>query len=255
MKNTPWSISKANLAHQCTLRYHLKYSKRVAGHHIESSAGRIGSAAHQILEKMLKGDDFRTAFVAAAMSKLTRTEQLELKTYESGILRFLQIFGEWRTKMGRPEVYPELQLAVTADLVGTDYWDSDAFFRGVLDISAVVTKNGEKFAIIVDHKSGDVTEIDKYMDQLDAYVAISSIIYPEVVGAQAAIHWLRAESSLDQKPIVWGPMYYRTEIEETILPKFLKHLAEAEERVRGRPVPTAGWYCTFCEYQKTCPIK
>jgi hypothetical protein len=255
MSNAPWSISKANVAHQCTLRFHLQYNKRAKGHRIESSAGRIGSAVHEILERMLKGEEFRPSFMAASMQTLTRPEILELKTHKDGIHRFLDIFKKWRAKMGRPEVYPELQLAITTDLVETGYWDKDVFFRGVLDISAVVTKGDEKYAIIIDHKTGEVSDIEKYADQLESYVALASVIYPEIVGAQAAIHWVRAQEAANQKPVVWGPMYRRPEIESTILPKFLAHLAQAETLVQGRPTPTEGWYCQFCQYQDICPVK
>ena len=93
MSHAPWSISKANVAHECTYRFHLRYSKKVSGHRVENSAGRIGSAVHEILERMLKGGDFKLAFVASA-TKLTRPEILELKTYETGIKRFLTIFSE-----------------------------------------------------------------------------------------------------------------------------------------------------------------
>jgi hypothetical protein len=256
MSHAPWSISKANVAHECTLRFHLRYTKRAAGRRIENSAGRIGTAVHEILERMLRGEDFRMSFMSAAMENLTRNETLELKTHEVGIKRFFDIFAKWRDKMGRPEVYPELQLAITKDLTETGYWDDDCYFRGVLDVSCVVTRaGGDKYAIIIDHKSGDVSDIEKYEDQLDAYVALASIIYPEVVGAQAAIHWVKAQEALDQKTIAWGQLYMRPQIETHILPKFLGHLEAAEELVQARPTPTEGWYCQFCEYQDSCPIK
>jgi len=255
MSNAPWSISKANMAHECTYRFHMRYTKRAKGRRIENSAGRIGTAVHDILDRMLQGTEFKRAFVNASIQKLTRKEILELKTHEEGIKRFIERFADWRDKMGKPEVYPEVQMAITEELGETGYWDKDAYFRGVLDISTVVTRGDQKYAVIIDHKTGMPSDIEKYKPQLDSYVAMASVVYPDIVGAQAAIHWVRAQEAADEEVIAWGPMYKRPVIEKLILPQFLEHLQSAEARAQERPTPTEGWYCEFCEYQDSCPIK
>ena len=255
VSHAPWSISKANVAHECTLRFHLRYTKKATGRHVESSAGRIGTAVHDIIDRMLRGENYPSAFKSAAIKNLTRPEILELKTHERGILRFMAMFADWRARQGRPEVYSELQAAITEDKTATGYWDADCYFRGVMDISAVVTKVDDKFAVVIDHKTGQVSDIAKYQEQLEAYVVFAAIIYPDVSGAQAAIHWIQAEEALEQKPIVWAPMYRRDVIENVIAPRVFARLRSAEELSRGRPTPTEGWYCDFCEYRDSCPIK
>lgn len=255
MKNTPWSISKANVAHQCQYRYHLQYSKKTKGHRVESSAGRIGTAVHGILERMLAGGDYRESFIAEAMAGLTRPETLDLKTFESGIHRFVAMFKSWRRKMGGPEVYLEHQLAFTEAGALSEYWGDDTYFRCVYDIYTLVERDGKLYALVFDHKTGDPSDIDKYSAQLNSYLATAILTNPEVAGAQAAIHWVKAEEKKDEKPVVWGKMYTREDVLTSVVPSLREYLQAAEALTQERPKPTEGWYCDFCQYQKICPLK
>lgn len=256
MSYAPWSISKADVALACNLRFHLKYDRGEKGQAITSGAGRLGSAAHVMLERMLEGQPFERAFKAGVMkAALTHKEIYELKTYREPSERFLKKYRAWKEKYDVQEEHIEMQVAVNEDLEITDYWAKDTYFRGVFDLGTLVKRGGDTYLIIIDHKSGDPKPLEDYANQLHAYLVCALSLYPDIAGAQAAIHWLRAQEDLDQKVIEWTKMYSADAIRNELVPWFRSYLAQAQDRGDANPEPNEGWYCTFCEYQYKCPKK
>jgi CRISPR/Cas system-associated exonuclease Cas4 (RecB family) len=250
----PWSTSKIDVARSCTLRFHLKYLKKVPGEAVERSDGRIGSAVHLVLEKMLKGEDYRTAFTHAALySKITYKETLELKEFETAILRFMSKFEDLKTKTKVVDVHTEQQFAITRDLQACDYWDKDAWLRGVIDVAVHVERQGVPYLLVIDHKSGEIKDISNYKMQLFSYIVMGMAHFPEMGGIQPAIHWLKAEEVLQQKPVEWMAMTLADTIQTTVVPELRAHVEAAEVAAAETPKPSVGWYCEFCEYRKMCP--
>ncbi len=254
----PWSLSKAKIAKDCALRFHWKYVNKVPGKWVESSAGRMGSAVHQIIERMLIGHEYDVAFKQAAIdAKLTRPEMLELSTFKDPIHRFLERFLQFCDKNGveRDAIMVEQDLLVHRDLSpGFHFWnDPDLWIRGAADVAVPVPKQGQPYMIIVDHKTGEPRDIDEYLDQLKFYAVMSVGMFPEIAGAQAVIHWPRAEDPKDV--FAWGPMWSREYILDTLYPWVEEYLDDAEARGKAKPVPTEGWYCEYCEFRHRCPLQ
>ena len=250
----PWSTSKIDVAKACTLRFHLKYIKKAPGEPVERNDGRIGSAGHLVLEKMLQGSDYKTAFTHAALyGNITYKEMLILKEFETSILRFMSKFTDLKTNSTVVSVHTEQQLAVTEDLTPCDYWDKSAWLRGVIDLAIHVERQGKRYLLVIDHKSGEIKDISNYKMQLFSYIAMGIAHYPDIGGIQPAIHWLKAEEALKQKPVEWMKMTLPDRIHSTVIPELQTHVKSAEDAAIQPPKPSVGWYCEFCEYRKMCP--
>jgi len=257
----PWSISKGQVAHACNFRFNLKYIKREKGKRIERPEGRIGSAAHEFVEDCLKGMAYKTAYKKAVVAnRLTRNETLTLATYKDAVLAFVKRFAAWRDKLGvsTEDFFIEKEVAFDRETNLTGYWDKNTFFRGKWDIGAIVKRGDKRYVIVIDHKTGtppgptDEDPLSKYKDQLWAYIASAKVLYPDLVGAQAAIHWMKAEDPEDA--IVWGPMISAEKISQEVMPWFWKYFGDAGNKGVATPIPTKGWYCGFCEFRYRCPL-
>jgi len=256
MSYAPWSISKADVALACNLRFKLRYDVGEKGQAITSGAGRIGSAVHIVLETMLEGGSFEAGFKRGVMkAALTHKETYELKTYREPVDRFMKKYGDWKSRYNVLEEHVEKQVSINKDLDIIGYWDKPGYFRGVFDLGVLVERAGKKYLIVIDHKSGDPKPIENYTKQLHSYMVCALSLYPDIAGAQAAIHWLRAQEDLDQKPIEWTQMYSAETIQNKLVPWLHDYLGEAQERGDAAPEANEGWYCTFCEYQYKCPKK
>lgn len=255
-KLTPWSISKGQIAHGCTLRFSLQYIEKAQKQKIERSEGRVGAAAHLFVEYCLQGDDYKVAYQKAVVDqRLTRNETLQLATFKDAVLRFIDRFATWRDKMNvaDDEFFIEKEVAFDKDKNLTGYWDSETFFRGKWDIGALVRRSGKLYVIIIDHKTGVPKDnLERYQDQLWSYVASAKILYPELAGAQPAVHWMRADDPDDS--IVWGPMISARRIEDDIMPWFWEYFEEASSKGLDTPVPKKDWYCDFCPFRYRCPL-
>lgn len=252
----PWSISKGQVAYNCNLQFRLKYIERAKKQHIESSAGRIGAAAHEFIEQYMKGDAYELAYRKAVINnKLTRKETLTLATYKDAVLSFVERFTKWRETLGvsDEDYFIEKDVSFDKDCNPVGYWDKSSFFRGKWDIGALVRRAGKLYVVIIDHKTGAPKEdLERYKDQLWSYMASALIMYPDLAGAQSAIHWMQADDP--SKAIVWGSMINREQIEDEILPWFWEYFDAAGKKGLDTPVPEKGWYCDFCEYRYRCPL-
>ena len=254
MKHQPWSISKADVAHACTFRFHLKYVSKRPEKAVESGDGRVGSGVHYILEKMVNGQSYADAFTHAAMhSSMTYKEILTMKSYESAVMRFLAKLEALKASADVLEIKTELKASVDTDFQPSEYWDANTLIRGIMDLAILVMRGGKKYLLIIDHKSGVIKDIEAYSMQLGSYLAMGRALFPDIEGVQSAIHWLKAEEALNEKVVEWGPMRSVDYIEEVTMPSILKYLQEAEDAGNAPATPTKGWYCNFCGYKDICP--
>jgi hypothetical protein len=257
MSFSPWSISKAQIAYGCTLRFNHMYVQRTPKKKGSNQASRIGSAVHLLLEYMLDGRTFEDGFRAGAMKyELTHKELLEFKTFRAPVRRFMDKFAAYKEKFDVEEILLERKVAVDENLeIVENFFDNEKiYFRGVIDLGVLIRRGDKRYLVIIDHKSGEPKDISEYMDQLNGYLVVATAMYPDIAGAQAAIHWLRAEEALDQKVVEWTPMIARAVIDTKLLPWFHGYLGGAQTLGEEEPKPTAGWYCQFCEYRPECPL-
>jgi len=256
IKNTPWSSSKAAVAHECRRRYNLKYHLKQKGAPSKNSAGLVGSAVHTMIESLLKGKALDDAYRAACtITPLTTEERRTVREFVDASNRFLTRFNAFCAKRNvlGTHLHIELEVAFKRDGELCDYWDKDGYWRGKWDVGVEVHSPSGLRIIIMDHKTGTPSQdkTDAYTAQLNSYLVSALYAYPELVSAQTVIHWVKEDD--DTQVFQWGESYTRERIKEELVPWFYAHYDEANARAADSPVPTAGWYCNFCEYIATCP--
>lgn len=256
--HAPWSVSKAAVAHDCTLRFNLKYVAKRAGKRSVGTAAKVGSAVHLFLEYRLQGIDVETAYVQTLrQEKLTRPEQRKLQEFVQPAARFLDRFRAFLDKRSVPEDATSIEFGVafTRDRVLVDYWDKSAYWRGKWDIGVYIPDGARPRAIIMDHKTGNPLhkKPERYETQLKSYLVSALIAQPELRTAQTVIHWVREDDA--SKLFDWGKPKTRSAIEAELVPWFFEYYDAAQKRTEEPPMPTAGDYCRFCEYTKVCPLK
>lgn len=265
----PWSMSKAQLAKNCSFAFGLRYVDRAKGVVKEASAaGRIGKAAHDVLEVLLKLGNLtglKRAMVKASVDyKLTTPEIEELMSYTHNIASFCKRLERYAEKQGVTATLVERRFGLRANMTPTTFWGKeilgvgkdergkpikDVFFRGVWDL--VLSASG--YTIIIDHKSGAVPKkteeaLAHHDHQLKLYAVAALILFPETRGVQSALHFLQSEE------IIWeGKMRTAEQIREELFPWYIEYINEAAGAVAARR-PNKGWHCSFCEYTDRCPL-
>lgn len=253
----PWSVSKANLALECPLRFHLRYSKKTKGRKPDAGAGRVGSGVHTLLEHLLLGKDFREGFMAGAMNNgLTRNEMLELKTYRDPADRFMRRLDAFRAKFNVEDdaLFVERCQVITEDLEPFGKWFSPGWFGGYTDVMMRVQRDDGPWLIIIDHKSGEPKALDDHIRQLRSYAVLGWAYERDVVGVQACLHWPKADD--DEAMFSWGPAWPASQVEGEFVPWMRDLVQRADEAARKTPVVASeNQFCKFCEYQHMCPLK
>lgn len=270
LRLAPWSMSKADKALSCGLAFDLQYIRRLKTKARPSAANRIGKAAHQALENLLKSPDGSDEQLKEFLRRagidfdLTTPEMEELVSYTYNIVSFRRRIEQFKQKHGFNETLVEHRFGLRNDLSVTSFWGEnlpetdargkpkrDVFFRGVWDLGLLAPG----YAVIIDHKSGmppkdqhDV--IAHYGHQLKLYAVSALCAYPDLKGVQAAIHYLQSEE------IIWGTRKPWTAefIRKELFPWYIDYINRAATASADKS-PRKGWYCSFCEYKANCPLK
>jgi hypothetical protein len=246
LKHAAWSISKADLARQCGLKFQWKYVEKRQEAVSTRPEGRIGSAAHKTMELVLKGKDLQQSFTVAAVdNKLTTKEVDDLLTFSGSITEFLKRIEKFKAKSPAQDTLVEHSFGLTIDLKPSTFFGKDVFFRGIYDFGLRLENRD---LIIVDHKSGAPSEdISKYTNQLNSYALAGRRLFPEINGVQSAIHYLQDGS------LVWGTYISTGEIDEKLSDWLVNYLNECVAGLDGQARP--GWYCGYCGYANQCPAQ
>jgi RecB family exonuclease len=260
LKYAPWSLSKAQLATNCSFRFNLQYvHKTKATEPVRSAAGRIGNAAHEALEQYLKVPDHdpaklkRALHKAAVDNELTTPEIDDLLALAHNMVRFRQRLERIKAKLNVTEQLVEKRFGLTRDLEPTGFWNKkDVFFRGVWDL---VLRTASGHVAIIDHKSGEppksVEDVKQQnRAQLDIYALAALSCFPDMPGVQTALHFIQSEE------VLWTtkPPRRADEIREKLVPWYVEFLNRAGAAVPSNE-PKKGWYCQFCGYTSICPLK
>lgn len=266
----PWSMSKADRARSCGLAFDLEYIQHIKVKVRPNAANRIGKAAHQALENLLKdpngGDEQLKTFLyrAGIDFDLTTPEMEELVSYTYNIANFRRRIEGFKQKHGFNDTLIEHRFGLRDDLSVTSFWGKelpeidergkpkkDVFFRGVWDVGLLAPG----YAVILDHKSGippkdQKDAIDKYGHQLKLYAVSALCLYPELKGIQAAIHYIQSEEIVWGSKTPWTAEYVR----EVLFPWYIDYINGAATMSADKS-PRKGWYCSFCKYMSRCPLK
>ena len=211
MSIIPWSFSKMNDYETCPRRF---YEVKVLKNYVEEKSEQIiwGEQVHLALENNVKDGT-------------PLPENMRQFNYVAAMVAKAQ-----------GEKYPEISLAVNAELEPTAFDADDAWARGYCDIAII---NGYK-ATALDYKTG------KKKPQSPQLTLMSLLIFarfPEVEVVHSGFVWLQFKSTTPAT-------YHRDEIPELWKP-FYKTLRDMEwsEKNNIWPAKPSG----LCE--KWCPVK
>jgi len=247
-------MSKAELALNCGLAYNLRYVKKAKGAPPKDAGGRIGIAAHAVLESFLQSaaEPIKDIIYRVALDQqLTTPEIDDLVSFAHSIAHFRDRLESYKIANKVKEQRVELKFGLTADLQKTAFFGKDVFFRGVMDL-ILSTEDGS--IVILDHKSGNppsshTDALDQHRAQLKLYTLAALLLYPDLKGVQTGLHYLASEE------IVWDTkMVLPSMIREEVMPWYPQFLNEAGLAAENA-TPKSGWKCKFCEFISQCPLK
>jgi hypothetical protein len=256
LKGRPWSQSRLNQADQCALRFYWEHvNKSIRKWRVARGDGRVGRAAHWVLEQRVMGSTESMDVLmrkASADEQLTHQEILELLMLRDQMDAFSGRFHLWRERFGIPkhDVVAEKQLGIGADGSARAFFGEGAFFRGVLDVVAYSSE--KKTVVILDHKTGGRRPLPEFAQQLQVYALLGFAHYPDAEKVLCAVHFLR-DSVIEFRP----EAYHRRELGDLLL--WLQNwVTRTETRLdsfEGQPPPEVGSHCQWCEFVGRCPAR
>jgi hypothetical protein len=86
-------------------------------------------------------------------------------------------------------VQAELKLGITREREPCDFFDPDAYARGVLDV-VLMTPRRPEMAMLIDHKTGKVREDPS---ELELHALLLSTHYPRLTTIKGWYNWLAAD--------------------------------------------------------------
>jgi len=240
----PWSLSKSDLAAQCTLAFRWKYVDKIKREH-ESLEAKVGTAAHRVQELLLQGVAPMVALAQTfeEMPNLTSKEQDEVRKLLESLIAFADRVRAFRAAKGATDEYYEQQWAIDKQFKAVDYFSSEAFYRGVVDYGTMLPRNS---LVIVDHKSGKEKPLDKHQKQLDSYAVLALAHMPEITAVRAGIHYMKT------KKLDWHVSRSREHIQK-ILNGWLMHLLSSRAALLHSFTPNVSPLCNWCDYKNRCP--
>lgn len=208
----PWSYSSLTAYETCPYRYQQERILKVTPKVVYKEADE-GVKKHAAIEHYLKGEK--------------PLEDQDLK----------QLVDTTLAKLTTTNFKYEHKLAVTKDRQPCDWNDSDAYYRGILDVMYVdpASPNGA----IYDWKNGKVNE---YSEQLKANSILVMAHYPHVNTVHTEYVWMRFNKTTPAK-------IFR-DFSDAIWMKFVKRVDKLEEALQTDcwPKRTSG----LCK--KYCPV-
>lgn len=248
LKYAPWSISKVDAGLQCPKMFSLQYIQKAKKTSVRSE-NKVGIVSHGILELQIKGASFDDAkSKAIEKNPLTSGEEENLAILIPSIDSFLKRFDRFCKEQHVEDVRTEVQWAIDTNFNPVFFFSPDVFFRGVVDL---VAKTKTKDLIVIDHKSGSVKPVDKYLPQLNSY-AILGLANMELEGFQAAIHFMQADDANQQ--IQWAPYISKNVIENNLKDWLVRYIQQAVDNLSDLNKASAkkGWPCSWCAYSLAC---
>lgn len=256
-----WSLSKANLALNCPLQFHLSYVLKSKDKRTEQSGdARVGSASHEALEYGLKGHDTRQSLKTACIQhQLTSVDAHRARLMLPNIDAFIARFNAWRAKLNvsDDEVFIEHAVGMNRKFEPAPFktWgankNADTWFRGVWDLAALVHHNGQKILVITDHKTGHPKPLAMHYAQFRSYTTLALAVMPDVDRVRCQIHYVKTGDIAPEE-------YTRKTILEGHRPWLEDFIEKAEASVaahRAKPEPREGWWCSFCPFAHRCELK
>lgn len=205
---------------------------------------RVGKAVHALLEHVLQGQELEDAEIDARAQLESEREQLRFDALRPGVEAFVGRLSGFRQ---RRRVYRELfeyTLAVRVDMVATQFYAGDAFYRGIIDAAFLFDDDS---LALVDHKTGQRAARQAIGEQLEGYAVLALGWFRHLRRVWLGVHWV-AEHCVD-----WAEPVPVSEIRTRMVPALLQSIEAAALAVADGPRPNPGSWCEFCNYRSVCP--
>lgn len=243
-KHSPWSISKAGVIEKCSLQYDFKYVQKMK-ELVQFEQSRVGTAVHRALEFGLRGVPQKEAFIHATdQFELSNDETETLQGFWESVEKFLKLMASFRQQHDVKDTFIEEQWAVGHDFSAVEFFNPNAFFRGVVDYGMLSGKND---LIVIDHKSGKERDLSYYATQFNAYAVLGLARRPDIRGIQTAVHFVQSGR------LAWNKYVPASVIRNQLTPWLVDHLSRAAIPLLKPAEASKGWWCNWCGYKPTCP--
>lgn len=255
----PWSYSKKKTLENCPLKFFMQYILKMKVPPIEDGSlpsNHIGSALHQILEDVTIGKSVTDSYVRAKKKYFDLVTAEHWDTYvignEFNIIDFRRKLDEFEVKFKVKRYLCEIRLAVTREWEPTDFFASDVYYRGVVDL---VIQLENQDAIIIDHKSnlnsGGFCSTKYFKEQLEVYKPLIHHGLTPIKGAQSGVHFISdGVVKLDE-------YHDADQISGRLRNRMEYSVDNAVQNVieDGYFKKKAGSYCKWCDYRLMCKGK
>lgn len=258
-----WSHSKLKVLKNCPYNFYLKYILKIKRDYVQRDdlLARIGTAAHSVLEHVMKGKSVSDSFTIAKRENEKETKLTE-EQWEGNVMNLDRSISEFATRIEEfdrrhpiKRVFTEFKMGITKDYQPTSFFAKDVYFRGIIDLAFQVQGESDlKDLIIIDHKTGGgefARSTKNYDSQLDAYKPLFHYGVENINGSQGGIHFIR------EGKMLWGNWSNRETIEKN-------HIGDLEWSIEGAVDKcndigyfkhVMGSYCQYCDYKSECKDK
>jgi putative RecB family exonuclease len=246
MEYAPWSHSKAETASQCPRKFYLTYVQKVKTGKSNSDA-LVGKAVHTILEFMLAGRNWEVAYGAAVDKHALTTDELErVEDFKVPVHEFMAKLARYKERhdIGN-DIWIEKKLAVNLDGNPVKFFDSSAFFRGIVDLAMFPRK--QKHIVILDHKTGKHRALRHYRQQFNSYLILTKAAVPDLVQSSTGIHWAKSAT------VEVDPTSYDVQTIEPYFEQLISWLNDCTQSTVNFGETKRGPLCPWCDYQDSCP--
>jgi hypothetical protein len=248
----PWSYTMADKALTCPYAFHKKYRLKEKETGEESTAMVVGKIVHSILEWVTQGAEIDRAFAnATQVYKMTYDVSQEVPCFREAVEDFAASLERFDKKIGIVKMFPERKMAVNCDWKPVKFLDKSGLFRGIADLT-IITKRA--CGIIIDHKSGAVKPLDKYLQQLQGYSVFADVTVPNLRTTRGAVHHVGADKNEKGTRTMWGPEYSVEVVRTKFRKDLVTYLTRAADAATESREPKKCWLCGFCGYKQDCPL-
>lgn len=252
LEHAPWSTSKVNVAAQCPRKFHLNYVVKKRTKERQNSAALIGKATHLILEDMVHVREWEPAYEKAITKEGLTTQEIgAVDDFKPDIHMFLDLLDRYVEHHGIEVVLCEKKMGMDIRGKAVGFFDNDrAFFRGVVDLTLLI-EGAKNHAIVLDHKSGRIKDIDDYMPQLKGYALLTRAAYPQITHVQCGIHHLLAPK---ESKVVFTPLWDIIDMQR-YWDEMIEYINNATRETHKFDETRTGWWCNYCDYRVDCPTR
>ncbi len=250
LRDQTWSMSKLKLLENCPLQFYLSYivKFRYMDESQDTLARDLGTAIHDLLEQMQSGMTIKEAYEYCKdkhYTIVTADKWYMLDSMIPNVHKFNRIMHNKDLQKPFDWIEPEMKLAVNKDWEPVDFFDKDAYFRGVVDYMG--RSDGE--STVIDYKKGGQGFLTKYHSpQLLSYLLLDYYCNGKFSVGNSSIYYVEA-GELSIGPQIDGEM-----IESHTRPWLENKIEAAIVAVEseGYFKHSRGNYCKYCDYADKC---